>query len=57
MLVSNAFPLAARAATLRPTTIQAWDRCFRWADAKVVREVKDTKAFLIQDHLASQDRE
>jgi hypothetical protein len=57
VLACHAFPFAARAATLKPATVQAWDRYYLWADAKVSREVKDPQAFLIQDHLPSKDKE
>ncbi len=49
--------LPAVAASLKPATMQSWDRYYLWADAKVSREVKDQKAFLIQDRLQSKNRE
>lgn len=57
VLACDAFPPAARAATLRPATVQAWDRYYLWADARVSREVKDAQAFLIQDRLPRKDKE
>ena len=57
VLAGHVFPLVARAATLKPATVQAWDRYYLWADAKVSREVKDAQAFLIQDHLPPKEKE
>lgn len=45
------FPADAIAAQLEPATIQAWDRYFAWADAKVKRELSDPNRFLIEDFL------
>jgi len=39
------------AAELKPETIRAWDQYFKWADAKVQRELSDPKVFLIQNAL------
>jgi len=44
------------AATLKPGTVQAWERYYQWADAKVEREVRDPARFLIRDCLSPADR-
>jgi hypothetical protein len=44
----------ARAATLKPAALQAWDRYVAWADAKVERELADR--FLWQEYLAPHDK-
>ncbi len=44
-------PASAEATQLKPETIQAWDRYYTWADAKVKRELSDPSRFLIQDFL------
>jgi hypothetical protein len=45
-----------RAAELQTKTVEAWDQYVRWADAKVHREVSDSKTFLIQNGLKAEER-
>jgi len=56
LTASAVFLLTAEAATLRSTTVQAWDRYYRWADERVMREVKNPGRFLILDLLSPADR-
>ena len=44
------------AAELQTKTVEAWDQYVRWADAKVHREVSDSKIFLIQNGLKPEER-
>lgn len=41
---------------LQPTTVQAWDRYYQWADQRVQQQVADPARFLIQDHLSDKER-
>jgi hypothetical protein len=52
-----AAPVASkgRAATLKPATVEAWNRYYHWADEKNAREVKDLERFLIQDRLSAKE--
>ncbi len=44
------------AAQLKPVTIQAWDRYYAWADAKVTRELSESNRFLIEDFLTPDEK-
>ena len=56
LVASAAFLLTAEAATLQSATVQAWDRYYRWADARVMREVKNPDRFLILNSLSPADK-
>jgi hypothetical protein len=43
-------------AELKNQTVQAWDRYYKWADAKVHRELANPDVFLIQNTLPARDR-
>jgi hypothetical protein len=47
--------IVAEAETLQPSTTQAWDRYYQWADAKVRSEVQDSTKFLIQERLSPKE--
>jgi hypothetical protein len=44
------------AAELQNETVQAWNQYYKWADAKVHRELADPSIFLIQNTLSPRDR-
>jgi hypothetical protein len=46
----------ALAAKLEPATIQAWDRYYQWADARVRQQVEQGGRFLIQDNLPAPEK-
>lgn len=51
MLASTLMLAAEIGATLQPKTVQAWNAYLQWAEQKVQRELSNSGAFLIQDHL------
>ncbi len=53
-LQGSAAPLLAE--KLQPATVQAWDRYLTWADAKVQKEITDSKRFLIEDYFPPAER-
>jgi hypothetical protein len=45
------------AAELKKETVQAWDKYLQWANAKVQKELSDSKIFLIQNTLPPKEKD